>query len=65
MLLLRYKLYLVHADVDVNGIVDVMNLLTCIEQFGCAGDCIADANDDFVVNVFDILELIGNWGPCQ
>jgi len=42
-----------------------MDLLTCIEQFGCSGDCIADANDDFVVNVYDILELIGNWGPCQ
>ena len=55
------------GDVDVNDTVDVQDLLLCIDQIseGCAGDCLADANDDFVVNVHDLLIVIGAWGDCE
>jgi hypothetical protein len=28
-------------------------------------DCASDLNGDGVVSVNDLLELIGNWGPCS
>jgi hypothetical protein len=26
--------------------------------------CVGDINDDGIVNVDDLLEVIGSWGPC-
>ena len=50
---------------NVNNIVDDNDLIVCIEEFGCSGDCLADANDNFVVNVHDLLVIIGAWGNCE
>jgi hypothetical protein len=30
-----------------------------------AGGCTGDATGDGVVDVFDILEVLGNWGECD
>jgi hypothetical protein len=51
--------------VNVNDVVNVNDLIMCIEEFGCPGDCLADANDNFVVNVHDLLVIIGAWGNCE
>ena len=31
----------------------------------CAPTCAGDLNGDGVVNVFDLLELLNNWGTCE
>ena len=31
---------------------------------GCPEDLVGDINGDGVVDVFDLLELLGNWGAC-
>ena len=55
------------ADVHVDGLVDVMDLLALLGAWGpCepAGVCPADLNGDGVVDVLDLLELLAAWGPC-
>jgi len=51
------------GDVDVNGVVDVQDLLALIASFGPleVGGPLADFNGDFIVDVSDLLALIGNW----
>jgi len=51
------------GDVNVDGTVDVIDLLALIESFGPLeiGGPLADFNGDFVVNVTDLLALVGNW----
>jgi hypothetical protein len=51
------------GDVDMNGIVDVNDLLALIGSFGEleVGGPLADFNGDFLVDVSDLLALIGNW----
>jgi len=34
-----------------------------IDQWGGSGS--ADINGDGIVDVSDLLALVGNWGPCQ
>lgn len=51
------------GDVDMNGIVDVSDLLSLIATFGPLplGGPLADFNGDLIVDVSDLLVLIGNW----
>ncbi len=51
------------GDVDMNGIVNVNDLLILIGNFGEMeiGGPLADFNGDFYVDVSDLLALIGNW----
>ncbi len=51
------------GDVNVNGIVDVNDLLILIGSFGPLeiGGPLADFNGDFVVDISDLLALVGNW----
>lgn len=51
------------GDVNVNGIVDVQDLLILIGSFGPVelGGPLADFNGDLVIDVQDLLALIGNW----
>jgi len=36
-----------------------------MRQYMVVPPCPADFNDDRVVNVFDLLELLAGWGPCN
>ena len=51
------------GDVNMNGVVDVQDLLALIGAFGPlpVGGPLADFNNDFYVDVQDLLALIGNW----
>jgi hypothetical protein len=51
------------GDVDMDGNVDVNDLLILIGSFGEleVGGPLADFNGDFFVDVTDLLDLIGNW----
>jgi hypothetical protein len=51
------------GDVNVNGTVDVNDLLILIGSFGPLeiGGPLADFNGDLVVDISDLLALVGNW----
>tara|TARA_X000001036_G_scaffold55044_2_gene44607 strand:- start:3216 stop:4097 length:882 start_codon:yes stop_codon:yes gene_type:complete len=51
------------GDVDMNGTIDVNDLLLLIGSFGPLeiGAPLADFNSDFIVNVTDLLVIIDNW----
>ena len=51
------------GDVDMNGVVDVTDLLALIANFGemPIGGPLADFNGDFIIDVSDLLTVIGNW----
>ncbi len=51
-------------DINGDGYVNIVELLTIIDQWGLT-DSPADINDDGVVNVSDLLLIISNWGPCE
>jgi len=50
------------ADITGDGVVDVLDLLEVLSQWGGSGT--ADINGDGVVDVLDLLEVLGAWGPC-
>lgn len=54
------------GDVDLNGFVNVDDLLAVISAWGeCSSPpqtCPADLNGDLVVNIVDLLMVISNWG---
>ena len=54
------------GDVNVDGMVNVSDLLGVINEWGACplqpSGCPADLNDDGFVNVADLLEVINNWG---
>jgi hypothetical protein len=53
------------ADLNCDGIVDVLDLLILLDSWGeCkeCGDCPADFNGDCSVDVLDLLILLDNWG---
>jgi hypothetical protein len=51
------------GDVDMNGVVDVTDLLLAVANFGPMpfGGPLADFNGDFIIDVSDLLIIIGNW----
>jgi hypothetical protein len=51
-------------DINGDGIVNVSDLLTIIDQWGLT-DSPADVNDDGIVDVSDLLIVVGNWGECE
>lgn len=52
------------ADFDGNDVVDVVDLLRLLGEWGTNGFSDADLNYDGVVDVIDLLQLLGSWGPC-
>jgi hypothetical protein len=38
--------------------------LAMIDSWGVCSGCAADINGDGVVDVTDMLEVVGSWGPC-
>ena len=51
------------ADVNGDGVVDVLDLLALLAAWGNAGGP-EDINGDGIVDVLDLLELLAAWGPC-
>ncbi|MCH8152565.1 MAG: hypothetical protein IH830_09365 [Planctomycetes bacterium] len=52
-------------DLDGNGVVNVLDLLEVVHNFGpCDGECPADFDGDGIVDVSDLLALIANLGEC-
>ncbi|MCI0362260.1 MAG: hypothetical protein L0219_00155 [Phycisphaerales bacterium] len=58
-------------DLDGNGVVNVLDLLALIGNWGacdpgvaCPADLAPAPTGDGVVNVIDLLALIGGWGQC-
>jgi hypothetical protein len=52
------------ADINIDGIVNVSDLLIVIGYWGTT-DTPADVNFDSIVDVSDLLIVIDNWGPCE
>ncbi len=52
------------CDTDVNGdgIVDVLDLLDVLTDWGPCPGCDTDVNGDDVVDVLDLLEILTDWG---
>ena len=59
------KVITCNADINEDGMINVIDLLAVIDQWGSCQGCTADINGDDVVNVTDLLVVIGNWGPCE
>jgi len=51
------------ADVNGDGVVDVLDLLAILAAWGQSG-VPADVNGDGIVDVLDLLEVLAAWGPC-
>ena len=52
------------CDPTGDGVVDVDDMLLALDQFGFCPGCEADLDDNYFVNVNDILAIIGLWGVC-
>src|SRR5210317_1195917 len=52
------------ADVDLNGSVDVNDLLEVLANWGPCAGCPADIDGDGQVAITDLLTVLGDWGPC-
>ena len=52
------------ADVNGNGVVNVIDLLAVIDEWGTCNGCSADINGDNQVNITDLLAIIDAWGNC-
>jgi len=52
------------ADVNGDGVVDVLDLLAVLGAWGETGELPEDVTGDGVVDVLDLLEVLGAWGPC-
>jgi len=51
------------GDVNGDGVVNILDLLIIIENWGCSSEhCQGDVNGDGVVNILDLLIIIENWG---
>jgi hypothetical protein len=47
-----------------DGVVNVIDLLFMLSQWGGPGSCDCAQPPDGVVNVIDLLFMLGFWGPC-
>jgi hypothetical protein len=52
-------------DANVDGIVNVGDILLVLAEFGCGSGCTADVTNDGNVNVSDLLSILSEFGqPC-
>jgi hypothetical protein len=52
------------GDVDGNHVIDVVDLVIVLSNWGSRADIPADVNDSGVVNLTDLLIVLANWGAC-
>jgi len=53
-----------HGDVNGDWVVDVLDLIEVLAEWGQHSSP-ADITGDGVVDVLDLLEVLGAWGPCS
>ncbi len=53
-----------HCDADLDGDhdIDVEDLLSLLEDWGCTGDCSGDVNESGATDIEDLLDLISDFG---
>jgi hypothetical protein len=51
------------SDLNDDDLVNVLDLLIVLDQWGLSG-VPSDINEDGIVNVLDLLRLLDDWGPC-
>ena len=49
------------VDLNLDGVVDVMDLNTPLDQWGTQG---GDATGDGICDISDVLALLAGFGPC-
>ena len=56
----------VNGDVDCDGDYDIDDIYAGMEHFGIdeAGQCAGDTDGNGVVNIEDLLNMLGSWGAC-
>jgi len=52
------------ADINDDGVIDVLDLLAILNAWGDCPGCPEDITGDGVVDVLDLLEVLAAWGPC-
>ena len=52
------------GDINGDNVVNVLDLLAVIDDWGECASCNADTNDDGYVNVTDLLAIVEAWGAC-
>ena len=52
------------ADLDEDGSVGILDLLSLLAAWGPNPGHPADLNADGTINILDLLTLLANWGPC-
>jgi len=57
--------YVCDADVTLDGLVDIADLLAVIGSWGACDGCRADIDGNDIVDIQDLLEVIGSWGGCS
>jgi len=50
------------ADFDVNGVVDINDLLSLLAEYGCLENCVTDLDGDDVVGASDLLVFLVAFG---
>lgn len=50
------------GDLNMDGVVDLDDLLILLWQWGKCSQCLADLNGDDVVDQLDLFILLSNWG---
>ena len=52
-------------DANVDGAINVVDILLVLSEFGCGSGCTADVTNDGNVNVSDLLSILSDFGqPC-
>jgi hypothetical protein len=52
------------ADLDGDGMVNVVDFLILLAEWGPCDCCDADLDLDGTVGIIDFLSLLARWGPC-